>query len=247
VHNTSLGLDSRLRGNDEEGRLDSQLSAEYFVLQSSLEKPMNTAADSAQEDLRYVRQLAESGAHAPLLGGRFMAWWGLLLTLAYVAHHFALAGRIGNGGSIFAMIWIGFSVFGLVGQFVLARNMPAKAGAGSAANRASRTVWVTAAAAIGSMVAGSAAASGGAAGRGAFDWIVPVAFAVYACALVVTGALAKNRLTIAAGAGAVVMVGLFTALILSPDRYLIAAAGIALTVLLPGLVMLRAEPRRSDG
>jgi hypothetical protein len=39
------------------------------------------------------------------------------------------------------------------------------------------------------------------------------------------------------------MVGLFTGMILSPDRYLIAAAGIALTVLLPGLLLLRAEPR----
>ena len=204
---------------------------------------MTATTDAAQEDLRYVRQLAESGAHAPLLGGRFMAWWGLLLTLAYVAHHLALSGRIGDGRSIFAIIWIGFSALGLLGQMVLVRSMPDKAGAGSAGNRASRTIWIAAAAAIGSMVAGCAIAASTGAGRATFDWIVPVAFAVYACALIVTGSLAKNRATFAAGAGAVVMVGLFTALILSPDRYLLAAAGVALTVLLPGLVLLRAEPR----
>jgi hypothetical protein len=39
------------------------------------------------------------------------------------------------------------------------------------------------------------------------------------------------------------MVGLFTAMILSPDRYLLAAAGAALTVLLPGLLLLKGEPR----
>jgi hypothetical protein len=39
------------------------------------------------------------------------------------------------------------------------------------------------------------------------------------------------------------MVGLFTALILSPDRYLVAAAGVFLTVLVPGLLLLKAEPR----
>jgi len=204
---------------------------------------MNVTADAAQEDLRYVRQLAESGAHAPLLGGRFMTWWGLLLAVAYVAHHFALAGRLGHGESIFGIIWIGFSVLGVVGQLVLARSMPAKAGAGSAANRASRTVWIAAAASIGSMVIGSAVAASTGAGPATFDWIVPVAFSVYACALIVTGSLAKNRVTLAAGFGAVIMVGLFTALILSPDRYLLAAAGIALTVLLPGLILLRAEPR----
>ncbi len=201
------------------------------------------SADSTHEDLRYVRRLAESGAQAPLLGGRFMAWWGLLLTLAYVAHHLALRGAIGDGKSIFAIIWIGFSVLGMVGQLVLARSMPAKAGAGSAGNRASRTIWMAAAAAIGSMVVGSAVAASTGAGPATFDWIVPVAFAVYACALIVTGSLAGNRVTLAAGVGAVIMVGLFTAMILLPDRYLVAAAGVALTVLVPGLLLLRAEPR----
>jgi hypothetical protein len=204
---------------------------------------MTGTADSAQEDLRYVRQLAESGAHAPLLGGRFMAWWGLLLTIAYVVHHLALAGRIGDGKTIFAIIWISFSVLGILGQLALARGMPAKAGAGSAANRVSRTVWVAAAAAIGSMAIGSAVAAGTGAGPATFDWIVPVAFSVYACALIATGSLAGNRVTTAAGAGAVILVGLFTALILSPDRYLLAAAGVAVTVLLPGLLLLKAEPR----
>jgi hypothetical protein len=204
---------------------------------------MTEALDATRDDIRYVRQLAESGVNAPLLGGRFMAWWGLLLTTAYVTHHFALAGRIGDGESVFAIVWIGFSVVGLLGQWLLVRTMPAKAGAGSAGNRASRTVWFAAAAAIGSMVLGCAVAAGTGAGPAAFDWIVPVAFAVYACALIVTGALAKNRVTIAAGVGAVAMVGLFTATILSPDRYLLAAAGIAVTVLLPGLILLRAEPR----
>jgi hypothetical protein len=202
--------------------------------------PMTTTADATQDDLRYVRQVAESGAQAPLLGGRFMVWWGLLLSIAYVAHHLALAGRIGDGKSIFAIIWIGFSALGILGQLVLARSMPAKSGAGSAANRASRTVWIAAAAAITSMVVG-AAASG--AGPATFDWVVPVAFAVYACALMVSGTLAGSQVTRLAGVGAVIMVGLFTALILSPDRYLLAAAGVAVTVLLPGLLLLRAEPR----
>jgi hypothetical protein len=204
---------------------------------------MTIAADAAQEDLRYVRQLAESGAHAPLLGGRFMAWWGLLLTVAYVAHHLALAGTIGDGRRVFLLIWSAFGLFGLGGQLLLARSMPSKAGTGSAGNRASRVAWCTAGVAIAAMVAGATAAAVRGAGPAAFDWIVPVAFAVYACALVVTGSLARSRITMIAGAGAIAMVGLFTALILSPERYLLAAGGIALTVLLPGVLLLRAEPR----
>ena len=204
---------------------------------------MTGTATPTDDDIRYVRQLAESGAHAPLLGGRFMAWWGLLLSAAYICHHLALRGAIGDGDSIFGIIWLSFSVLGIVGQFALVRSMPRKAGEGSAGNRASRSVWFAAALAIGSMVIGAAVAAANGAGPSTFDWIVPVAFAVYACALVVTGSLAKNRVTVAAGGGAIAMVGLFTALILSPDRYLLAAAGVFVTVLVPGLLLLRAEPR----
>lgn len=203
---------------------------------------MNTSA----EDIAYVRRLAESGAQAPLIGGRFMAWWGLALTIAYVAHHFALKGVIGDGESIFAIIWIGFAVIAVLGQLVLVRAMPAKAGAGSAGNRASRSVWAAGAFAINSMVFGTVLAAGSGAGPATFDWIVPVAFAVYACALIVTGSLSGDRVTKLAGYGAVVMVGLFTALILNESRYLIAAAGVAATVLLPGLVLLAREPKAAE-
>jgi uncharacterized membrane protein len=187
--------------------------------------------------------MAESGAHAPLLGGRFMLWWGLLLTIAYVAQHLAIAGAIGDGRMIFAYIWIAFGVLGVGGQLLLARSMPSKAGSGSAGNLASRTVWTAAAGAITSMVAGSIFLASRGAGPASFDWIVPVAFAVYACALIVTGSLARSGITQAAGAGAILLVGLYTAMILTPDRYLLAAAGVFLTVFLPGLLLLKSEPR----
>jgi hypothetical protein len=200
-------------------------------------------AQASERDIDYLRQLAESGAHAPLLSGRFLVWWGLLLTLAYVGQHLALAGALGDAGKVVGIIWMSFTIVGVAGQFVLARGMKSKSGSGSAGNRASRVVWITGACSIFSMVIGSGIAANRGAGPTAFDWTVPVAFAVYASALVVTGALAKNRIALAAGGAAVLMVGLFTAMIVSPDRYLLAAAGVALTVFLPGLLMLRAEPR----
>lgn len=201
----------------------------------------NSTARSA-DDIAYVRRLAESGARAPLIGGRFMAWWGLLVTIAWTAQHFAVNGLVGDGGAIFGIIWFGFGIVGMLGQFVLARTMPAKAGEGSAGNRASRVVWGAGALAIVSMVTGVAILAGKGVGYAAFDWIVPVAFAVYACALIVTGALACDRIAMRAGYGAVVMVGLYTAFILDPNRYLIAAAGAAATVLLPGVLLMLREP-----
>ena len=206
---------------------------------------MTDASPASHEDLAYVRRLAESGAMAPLNGGRFMAWWGLLVAIGWTAQHFAVNGVIGDGNTIFGIIWGSFAITGMVGQFVLARSMPGKPGEGSAGNRAARIVWGAGACAIVSMVVGVAIVAQQI-GYDVFDWIVPVAFAVYACALIVTGALACERIAMIAGYGAVVMVGLFTAFILDPNRYLIAAAGAAATVLLPGVLLMLREPRAQD-
>lgn len=206
---------------------------------------MTHASQTSPDDLAYVRRLAESGAMAPLVGGRFMAWWGLLIAIGWSAQHFAIHGVIGDGNTIFGMIWGSFAVVGLLGQWLLARAMPGKPGQGSAGNRASRIVWSAGAMAIVSMVVGVAILAQRV-GYDVFDWIVPVAFAVYACALIVTGALAGERIATFAGYGAVLMVGLFTAVILDPNRYLIAAAGAAATVLLPGILLTLREPRAQD-
>jgi hypothetical protein len=201
---------------------------------------VDTAA--APDDIAYVRRLAESGARAPLIGGRFMAWWGLLVTAAWTAHHFALHGAFGDGGMKFGIIWMIFGIGGGIGQAVLGYSMPAKSGAGSAGNLAARAAWYAAAGAILSMVIGAAVAAQTGQGYATFDWIAPVAFAVYASAQIVSGSLAGNRTVTGAGMVAVVMVGLFTAMIQHPDRYLVAAAGAALSILIPGLLLMRAEP-----
>jgi hypothetical protein len=201
--------------------------------------------DTSADDIAYVRKLSESGARAPLNGGRFMAWWGLLIVIAWTAQHFALSGqlRVGDGGAIFGIIWGGYGIVGGLGQMLLARGMPAKAGAGSAGNMASRSVWGAGAFSIISMVVGAAVLASKGHGYQVFDWIVPLAFAVYACALIVTGKLAGERIVTLAGYGAVIMVGLFTTFIIHPERYLIAAAGAAATILLPGLMLMVREPK----
>ena len=205
---------------------------------------MTQVSQPSPEDIAYIRQLSESGARAPLLGGRFMAWWGLLLVVAYLGQHLAANGMIGNGSTIFGIIWGSFGVLGMTGQWLLARSIGDKPGQGSAGNLAMRGVWTAGAFSIGAMVVGTAIISRPELpGIRPWDFIVPVAFAVYACALGVTGSLAGNRILKFAAALAVVMVGLFTALIQWPERYLLVTAGVALTVLLPGLLLMRAEPR----
>ena len=205
---------------------------------------MAEASQPSADDIAYIRHLSESGARAPLLGGRFLAWWGFLLTVAYLGQHFSANGLIGDGKLIFGIIWGSFGLLGMVGQLLLARGLVGKPGAGSAGNLAMRAVWIAAACSIGAMVAGTALISDASvAGVRPWDFIVPVAFATYACALGVTGSLADNRILKLAAVVAVIMVALFTALVAQPARYLLVAAGVAVTVLLPGLLLMRAEPK----
>jgi hypothetical protein len=203
------------------------------------------ASQPNADDIAYIRHLSESGARAPIIGGRFTAWWGFLLVLAYIGMHLAIKGVIGPLNVMLAIIWSSYGLIGMTGQFVLARGMGSKPGAGSAGNLASRSVWTAAALSIGAMVVGSALISDNplAVGPHPWDFIVPVAFAVYACAQWVTGALAGNRMLKLAAAGAIVTVGLFTALSRWPDRYLLVAAAVALTIMIPGLLLVRAEPK----
>ena len=203
------------------------------------------ASQPSDDDIAYIRHLSESGARAPLIGGRFTAWWGFLLVLAYVGMHLIVTGMFANPNTMLAIIWSSFGLLGMIGQFMLARGIKDKPGAGSAGNLAARAVWTAAALSIGAMVIGSALLSDKSMSTGPYPWdfIVPVAFAVYACAQYVTGALAGNRMLKLAGMGAILMVGLFTALGRWPDRYLLVAAGCALTVMIPGLLLMRAEPK----
>jgi hypothetical protein len=208
---------------------------------------MPQVSQSSPDDLAYLRHLSESGAKAPLIGGRFMAWWGFLLVIAYIAQNYAVQGMIGDGNFIFGIIWGSFGIVGMIGNAVLARSIEGKPGQGSAGNLAMRSVWAAGAWSIGAMVVGTACLSINrqplAFGPQPWDFIVPVAFTSYACAMGVTGTLAGSRLLKIAAAGAVIFVGLFTALIREPDRYLIVAAAAALIVMLPGLLLVRAEPK----
>jgi hypothetical protein len=208
---------------------------------------MNPAPQPSPDDIAYIRQLSESGARAPLIGGRFTAWWGFLLVIAYLGEHLVVTGVLTPPNLFLAIIWFGFGTIGGIGQTVLARGVKDKPGSGSAGNLAVRAVWTAAAWSIVAMVVGSSLISDGklnlAAGPHPWDFIVPVAFAVYACAQWVGGALAGNRMLKFAAVGAIIMVGLFTAISRWPDRYLLVAGGIALTVMIPGLLLVRAEPR----
>ena len=197
-------------------------------------------------DLDYIRDLAESGAHAPLLGGRFLAWWGAMVTIAYLLHSCALNSLFGLSMASINYVWLGFLVVSVGGFFALLALFPRdKPGSGSAGNRVDQVIWMYGGFSIFAFFAGMVLSAFVGDGKPAIhpDASLPLIFAVYMLGLMVTGTLAANVVLKAAGWVALVMVGVSVLLQGSDTLYLAGAAGAFLTVFVPGIVLLLREPR----
>jgi len=202
---------------------------------------MNT---SLSDDLAYVRDLAEAGQSAPLLGGRFMVWWGSIVPIAYIGHYLLSVGILPGSGPAIGLMWMGFVVIGLGGQFILTRTFSkGKPGAASAGNRASEYVWMAGGFAIFAFFVGAVANSimGSAPSQG-FAWSVPMILALYGVGQLVSGLMANILALKFAGFAAFAGVAVTAFYTGSNLSWLFGAAVAVIAVLIPGLMLLKAEP-----
>lgn len=202
---------------------------------------MNT---TTRDDLDYLRDLAEAGDNAPLLSGRFLAWWGAVITIAYGLHYSIASGLTGLSADAIGIMWAIVMVIALGGYFTLGAFFPAgKPGHGSAGNRAD-IVWLAGGMSIFAFFAGTIpAVVSGSLPPTIMNHSIPLVFSVYACGLLVTGTLAGNTIMKAAAVIALIFVAVTSFLAGGNTVYLAAGVGVFLTVFLPGLSLLRAEPR----
>jgi len=203
---------------------------------------------SFAEDIDYLRTLAEAGETAPLLGGRFLMWWGGLLALAYTGHYLIATGFAGLPFSALNILWFGFIVVALGGFFLmLAKMRGTLPGSGSVGNRVEKEVWKIAGMTIGAVYV-SLIAKGVLSGTvpvAGFSWGLVVVLALYTVALSISGAMAGNKIMSTAGYGAMLFTAATVLTIGHAEIYLISALAMALTVFLPGLLLIRAEPSQT--
>lgn len=201
---------------------------------------------SLQDDLTYLRDLAEGGQNAPLLGGRFYAWWGGLASLAYLGH-FAIAERLvaGFGPQHLNWMWGGFMMVGLAGFALLVLTFPkSKPGQSSAGNRVSQTLWMAGGLAMFAFFIGVATRSylDGESSIG-FVWSVPLVLTVYGIGQITTGHMAKSGPLEFAGWAALVAVGFAAVFSASNAIWLVGAAAAFFAVFVPGILLMLREPR----
>ena len=196
------------------------------------------------DDLDFVRQMAEEGASAPSLGGRFAFMWGVLITLALLIHWLAFQPWSPMKPQYLLYSWLGIVGLGMIGNFTLGSGLANKPGSSAPGNRAGEAIWMIIGPGFGVLFAGIAVAVY-ARGQSAmlFNMIMPAAFLAYGAAAGVSAALFRQKsqwivaiLCLAATFGT-------AALANTSEAYLIAALGVFVTQVIPGLFDLRAEPK----
>jgi hypothetical protein len=194
------------------------------------------------EDLAYVRRLAEEGRHAPLIGGGFLVFFGVLLAVAYTLQWALLVELFGRtDGRFFGFLWIGYGVCAVFGALFLRPKAGTVPGAASIVNRVDRAVWQGVAMAIWAVVIGCI---GRMAMNGDFqapNAIMAAAFALFGVALGVSATIAQQTwlrpfawLAFAAS----IALWLF---INEPWAYLLAAFACVVVLIVPGAVMIRRQ------
>jgi len=199
---------------------------------------------SLSDDLAYVRDLAEAGEQAPLLGGRFLAMWGALVSIAYFLHYATTANLFGWPSAAYAWIWGSFLVLGILGQAILVRTIQNKPGGNSVGNRSEATVWMAGGFALFAYFFALIVKSlqTGITDPG-FENSLPIVFAVYGIGLITTGIMGKAKVQTYAGFGSLGMIVLAIWFQDTNEIWAVASFGALLTVLIPGLIMMRQEPK----
>ncbi len=195
------------------------------------------------QDIAYARTLAEEGRQAPLLGGAYLSFWGVLNTFAFTAHWAILTERAPTlDGAAFGVLWLGYGVVSIIGMILLQGRVAAKPGLASIGVRAERTVWSGAGLALSAIALGSIARMILTGDPDAPNAIFGAAFALYGAALYTTSKLAEQAWLTAYAWLSVLIAGALCVFANSDWAYLVAAIGSLLVLAWPGAVLMRREP-----
>ncbi len=198
-------------------------------------------------DLAYVRSLAEEGAHAPLVGGRFYVIWGGLMAAASLLVYLNAIGVTKFGVAGFMAPWFLALAIGWGLSFLISRGVREKPGAATLGNKTAGSVWFAVGVFMTMFFGALLFAHDNYVGAGVpayflFSLLYPIGFGVYGVAFMATAVAA--RLTwlkyFAAASWAFSACSLF--FLASAHQFLIGAVGLVICTLAPGILLMRREP-----
>ncbi len=200
------------------------------------------------DDLSRLRAIAEQGRSAPLLGGWHLILWGGAMALALLINWAVVRQILPWPDYALSISWFGIVLAAWTGSLLLGRRQAGTPGALSVGNQVEHAVWTTAGAFLLALSLALFVRASLSEDSGAWSLMAvmsPVMFGAYAVALhasAVAGNTSRAKpyvlISLAFAAATAFLIG-------DPVQYLIAAAGIALVSILPGLAYLAAA-RRAD-
>ncbi|WP_375202069.1 hypothetical protein [Hyphococcus sp.] len=199
-------------------------------------------------DLAYVRSLAEEGRDAPLVGGVFYFIWGGLMSAASLFAFLILTGVAPIGGVPVLAPWAVAGLIGWAASMFMGMRLGAKPGAFTMGNRTARAVWLAVGLFmtvfwLGLMIVHDDFTEFGVPSHFLFYLMFPVAFGVYGVAFYATATAARlnwlKGFALLSWGFAVAALFLMT----SNYQFLLGAAGCFFCAALPGLILMRQEPK----
>ena len=197
---------------------------------------------SLQDDIAYMRAMAQEGRNAPLLSGPIMVAAGIIFGTASLVQWAIQTGMVDVSPWAQLWVWLAAGAAFTVALMLLIRRQNSKPGARSAGNKAVGAAWSGVGFGIFAMWAAFMAA-GVTTGNWEMMRVMPiVVFAAYGSAWFVAGTMVgvkwMNWIALLSYAGAVLL-GLFST---SVHLLLVYAGLMVFVALLPGLALMRQEP-----
>lgn len=194
------------------------------------------------QDIAYARTLAEEGRNAPLLGGAYLLFWGVLNSLAFSAHWSVVEDRFGIGNAGYGIVWMSYGIIAAIGMTLLRMRTREKPGLTTIGARAERAVWSGAGLALLAIVAGSIARMIFSGDSTAPNAIFGAAFAIYGAALFAVSMMTDQAWLRAFAWLSISVAGTLCLFANESWAYLVAAIGSLLVLAWPGVILLKREP-----
>ncbi|MFW2342996.1 hypothetical protein [Brevundimonas sp.] len=197
---------------------------------------------SPQDDIAYIRSLAEEGRKTPVLGGGILIVAGAVFGIASLIHFGIDSGLIAAEPVVYNYVWLGALVLFFIGLIGLKSKIRGKPGARSAVNRAVGAGWMGVGLGIFTMALSMAILSYKLQSEVPAYLFPSLIFALYGAGWAVSATMSGQKWQWWLAIGGWVGAPAIASLIGTPLLWLGYAAGLVLLALIPGLILVRQEP-----
>ncbi|HVZ30210.1 MAG TPA: hypothetical protein VG839_07440 [Asticcacaulis sp.] len=195
-------------------------------------------SDSMQDDIAYMKSLAQAGERGPLKNGASLFWAGLVYGAAAVAQYASIEGYLPRSNWIPIFIWGGASV--IFALLAIAFNIGRWGQAHNVANRAALSAWSGVGLAIGFFILSMIVITQRVSDFSTLSFLIaPVVLIIYGIGWWVSAKMAERGWLKLVAFGCFLAAPALCAMVGRPEQLLAYAACLVLFATVPGFILMR--------